>query len=137
MNTGRQTIHGLYPPDFALKSLGRSDLYDRRSEITRDTIAWTDVAAPHRVLSACHGRAHDQPTSAVLGHNASGAATLSPWWPFSLLGRVVEHDVLDRYPELGGFKVLAVGPGLTMTDKLLAQTGVAMSRLGPDPRPVS
>ena len=45
-----------------------------------------------------------------------------------LVGTGVEHDVLDRYPELGGFKVLAVGPGLTMTDKLLAQNaGVAMS----------
>ena len=46
---------------------------------------------------------------------------------FSLLGRIAEQDVLHRYPELGGFTVPAVGPGLTMTDKLLAQTEVALS----------
>ena len=45
----------------------------------------------------------------------------------SLLGRIAEQDVLNRYPELGGFAVPAVGPGLTMTDKLLAQTEAALS----------
>ena len=46
---------------------------------------------------------------------------------FSLLGRIEDQDVLDRYPELGGFTVPVLGPGLTMTDKLLAQTQVSSS----------
>ncbi len=45
----------------------------------------------------------------------------------SLIGRIADQDVRDRFPELGGFTVPAVGPGLTMTDKLLAQTRVAES----------
>ena len=46
----------------------------------------------------------------------------------SLIGRIVEQDVRDHFPELGGFTVPAVSPGLIMTDKLLAQTQVAESR---------
>jgi hypothetical protein len=45
----------------------------------------------------------------------------------SLLGRLADQDVQDRFPELGGFTVPAVTPGLTMTDKLLAQTRVSQS----------
>ena len=45
----------------------------------------------------------------------------------SLIGRIADQDVRDRFPELGGFAVPTVGPGLTMTDKLLAQTRVAAS----------
>ena len=47
----------------------------------------------------------------------------------SLIGRIVEQDVRDHFPELGGFTVPAVSPGLIMTDKLLAQTQVAESRV--------
>ena len=45
----------------------------------------------------------------------------------SLIGRIAEQAALDCHPELGGFAVAAVGPGLTMTDKLLAQTKAAES----------
>ena len=46
---------------------------------------------------------------------------------FSLVGRIADQDVLDSHRELGGFKVQALGPGLTMVDKLLAQTMTASS----------
>ena len=57
---------------------------------------------------------------------------LAPAWAAnrpvsSLIGRIADQDVVDHHPELGGFTVPAVGPGLTMTDKLLAQTRVAES----------
>lgn len=45
----------------------------------------------------------------------------------SLIGRIAAQDVRDSFPELGGFTVPAVAPGLTMTDKLLAQARVAES----------
>ena len=45
----------------------------------------------------------------------------------SLIGRIADQDVRDRFPELGGFMVPTVGPGLITTDKLLAQTRVADS----------
>ena len=47
---------------------------------------------------------------------------------FSLIGRIVDQDVRDHFPELGGFTVPTVSPGLIMTDKLLAQTKVAAER---------
>lgn len=40
----------------------------------------------------------------------------------SLIGRTADDDLLERYPELGGFEIEALGPGATAMDKLLAQT---------------
>lgn len=45
----------------------------------------------------------------------------------SLIGRIADQDVLDHHRELGGFEVATVGPGMTMVDKLLAQTMTAVS----------
>ena len=40
----------------------------------------------------------------------------------SLIGRVVDDDLLDDCPELGGFEVETLGPCSVAMDKLLAQT---------------
>ena len=41
---------------------------------------------------------------------------------------MVDQDMRNSYPELGGYTVPTLGPGLTMTDKLLAQTKAADSK---------
>ena len=45
----------------------------------------------------------------------------------SLIGRVVDDDLLDDCPELGGFEVETLGPCSVAMDKLLAQTQTSES----------
>lgn len=43
----------------------------------------------------------------------------------SMIGRVCDPELLDAFPELGGFEFNTLGPGTTAMNKLLAQTEVS------------
>ena len=45
----------------------------------------------------------------------------------SMIGRVCGPELLEAYPELGGFKFNTLGPGTTAMNKLLAQTEMSAS----------
>lgn len=45
----------------------------------------------------------------------------------SMIGRVCGPNLLETYPELGGFKFSTLGPGTTAMNKLLAQTEMSES----------
>lgn len=44
---------------------------------------------------------------------------------YSLIGRISDPGMLERYPELGGFDVVCLDPNVTVMNKLLAQTQVS------------
>ena len=59
-------------------------------------------------------------------------ASAHPIWAeevpvMSLIGRVADEDELRSHPELGSFEFLALGPGSTAMNKLIAQTQVSES----------
>ncbi len=56
----------------------------------------------------------------------------SPLWVqkvpvMSMIGRICDPDLLNAYPELGGFEFNTLGPGSTAMNKLLAQTETSAS----------